>query len=148
MMKAILEISGHTMKELKDTEWNACKSGSFVAAKKAIERTKLTRSLTRVSLVSSLVVGYILLAVVPSGIGSLPYKGGLSCEQTRDWAQAYRSGSGLNSHQRSQVKRHLADCPLCRAHLASLKNQTARFDRNYFLETGCENVQTLFGSVR
>ena len=136
------------MKELKDTEWNACEPGSLVTAKKANERTKLTRSLARVSLVSSLVVGCILFAVVSLGIGSLPYKGGLSCEQTREWAQAYQSGSGLDSHQRAQVKRHLADCPLCRAHLASLKNQTARFNRNYLLETICENVQTLFGSVR
>ena len=86
---------GPTMKELKDTEWNACEPGSLVAAKKANERTKLTQSLARVSLVSSLVVGCILFAVVSLGIGSLPYKGGLSCEQTREWAQAYQSGSGL-----------------------------------------------------
>jgi len=136
------------MRQLKDTEWNACEPGSLVTAKKANESTKLARWLARVSLASTLVVGCILFAFVSSGIESLPYKSGLTCDQTREWAQAYQSESGLDSHQRDQVKRHLADCPLCRAHLASLKNHTAHFDRNYFLESICENVQTLFGSVR
>ena len=45
------------MKELKDTEWNACEPGSLVTVKMANERVKLTRSLAQVSLVSSLAVG-------------------------------------------------------------------------------------------
>lgn len=136
------------MKELESTEWIACESGSLIAAKKADARTKLARSLARVSLVSSLVVGCIVFAVVSAGIGSLPYKGGLTCEQMKQWAQPYLSKKGLDSHQREQVKRHLADCPLCRAYFESLKNHTARFDQNYFQETIRENVQTLFGFVR
>ena len=121
------------MKELKDTQWNACETGSLVTAKKSNQRTQLTRSLARMSLVGSLIVGCIVFATISLEIGGLPYKGGLTCKRMREWAVAYQSESGLNSQQRAQAKRHLADCPLCRSYFASLKKQTASLDRVYFL---------------
>jgi hypothetical protein len=110
------------MTETSTDTWKTCEPGTLVTAGRAFQRQQLTQRIVRAS---SLAMLLLVTAYRFVGSDGLPYKGGITCAEAQQMAHPYLVGQ-LPAEDIPKVKRHLADCPVCRNYFKSLSTPTAQ----------------------